>query len=569
MQAVKQISLLIFLFVWTIARCFPPIPLNERSTEKLTYEAYLLIEESLNQQKDSTLERRIKEKSIFIAPIISPENSPECGNDRCKKLMPKKEIPLENLLQLINQQYGFMEENEEDITTGPLYINIPLKAVQEETDLTMLIAPTKNAALEMEIDNNRTPSEEKVNMADIAGILGIKKVGESETVTSSTTDAITRETTTETTTVNTQGYTTETNALFYDAKRQVELKTDSTTMTSTTANTGSTEDFAGESTTEKPNAQDSELTLYQMDQALPYPDSSVSFVDVKREAETFKDKPMMSEKTSERPPTVFTVRSTLIVPKKDPLPPIPLPRVSTPTPFTLPTASAIFTPIDNVLNMEDNTKTIFSEGFQRPTHDSLFGVNKKFFPKVKDTDGFFTTRPSETTSEAVEYTKKITNRVVFPTVSTTPTSTRTFMVRFPSASHHVRFPASSSSAIPTTPSGISDNYGEQSRTSNPPIDRGDTLKNIPEVNLTYAIPIHVNLTSLYERIKAQRENHRNRDKHSEWFHLPTKWWDTSQRPPVLRISKKNGHMDVQEVSPDNFFRQFNARSFGLKPAIQR
>ncbi|KAK9885516.1 hypothetical protein WA026_011009 [Henosepilachna vigintioctopunctata] len=77
MQTSQIISLLLFLSGWTIS-CFPTKPLNERSTE-LTWQAWLLIDESQNKHQDNSLRRRITPKSVFIAPTFSPENFPECS----------------------------------------------------------------------------------------------------------------------------------------------------------------------------------------------------------------------------------------------------------------------------------------------------------------------------------------------------------------------------------------------------------------------------------------------------------------------------------------------------------
>lgn len=217
MQATKQITLFLFLFVWSIARCYPTKPLNERSTE-LTWQAWLLIDESQNKQQDSTLKRRITPKSVFIAPTFSPESLPECSEGyqsdpmgRCIKIiMLNKELHLDFLLQQLNQKFGGMEdyEYEDEATSGPLNINIPLNAVQEETDVAIVVAPTKNigqTTIETDINIDKTMKDEKVNVANIAGILGLKQVTEVETTTITGTETTTQEFTTETTTANTQG----------------------------------------------------------------------------------------------------------------------------------------------------------------------------------------------------------------------------------------------------------------------------------------------------------------------------------------------------------------------------
>lgn len=576
--------LFMFLFVWTIARCYPTKPLNERSTE-LTWQAWLLIDESQNKQQDSTLKRRITPKSVFIAPTFSPESLPECSEGyqsdpmgRCiKVIMLNKELHLDFLLQQLNQKFGGMEdyEYEDETTSGPLNINIPLNAVQEETDVAIVVAPTKNigqSALDKEMDMNKTLSVEKVNVADIAGILGLKQVAEVETTTIMGTDTTTQELTTETTTVNTQGSTSELNALFFlDSKRQVEVKTDTTTLTSTTSNAASTEGYVDSSTTQKRGIQDSELTLYQMDQALPYTDSSVSFVDTKREVVKTKDDPTTTEKITERPPTAFTVRSTLMVPKNrtnsyDYVP--PLPRVSTPAPFRKPshqdttTASILFTPIDNVLSLEDstvvpkNTGAVLSTGSQ----DTFNGnSNNKFFIQLGDS--------SNETSNSLPIKTDIKrvadfNKIAFPTKGTTLGNTGSWIFSLPS-SNRVRFPTSQFSSPPSKTTYSSDRFGVQLQTTSSPNDERNHLKTLSDIS-----PTPLNLTTLYERMKAHRENHRNREKHSEWFHLPTKWSNTSHKPMVLRFSKKNGHMDRQEFH-SGFLRQIDARAFGFKPTIQR
>lgn len=331
-----------------------------------------------------------------------------------------------------------------------------------------------------------------------------------------------------------------------------------------------------------------------MDQALPYAESSVSFVDIKRETEKFKNKFSMFEKTSERPNTAFTVRSTLIVPKKhsntifEP----PLPKVSSPSPFKMPqqdatTPSMVFTPIDNMLSMEDTTSAAQTAGTVFNTKpESQFGLKiQNFFNRKKnasddlakhDEQDFVT---AKIVSPPIGSYLEAKKRFRFPTSTQTvsPTSSSYLeakrRVRFPTstqiASSTTSQPSSSPSTTITYSSDISDRFAEQSRTTYSPINQNDTLKSISQINLAHTIPSQFNLTTLYERLKAQRDNHRNREKHSEWFHLPTKWSDEYNRTLIYRFSRKNGHMDTQELGPVNFFRQLDARAFGFKPTIRR
>ncbi|KAK9892965.1 hypothetical protein WA026_023022 [Henosepilachna vigintioctopunctata] len=64
-----------------------------------------------------------------------------------------------------------------------------------------------------------------------------------------------------------------------------------------------------------------------------------------------------------------------------------------------------------------------------------------------------------------------------------------------------------------------------------------------------SLPLSPELSKLVrQRYDAHINNRRNREKYSEWYHLPPKWTDTSQKPVVLRFSEKHGYIDSQQLA---------------------
>ncbi|KAL3271866.1 hypothetical protein HHI36_022336 [Cryptolaemus montrouzieri] len=247
-------------------------------------------------------------------------------------IMLNKELHLDFLLRKLNQKFGGMQdyEDEDGSTTGPIKINIPLNTdVQEEPDIAIVVTPTNRILqnkYEMQIQLNKTPSEEKMNVGDIAGILGFQKATEVETTTSTgTANNITPGSKTkkfESTTRTTGSATTEFNAFFFlDPKSQVKVEnnkyddkfahqstlsiaaiTENEFMEATTGTEKETTNLVPESITDAP--------LFQMDQAISFDSvTSAALSDSQRESVTPTD--ISPEKYQTTPWSLADITDTL------------------------------------------------------------------------------------------------------------------------------------------------------------------------------------------------------------------------------------------------------------------
>ncbi|KAL3273355.1 hypothetical protein HHI36_014803 [Cryptolaemus montrouzieri] len=614
MQTSQVIYFLLLLSAWTVSS-FPSKPLNERSTE-LTWQAWLLIDESQNKHHDSTLRRRITPKSVFIAPTFSPESLPECSEGyqsdsmgRCIKIiMLNKELHLDFLLQQLNQKFGGMEdyEDEDGTTTGPININIPLDTdVQEEPDVAIVVAPT-NGILQneykMQIQLNKTLSEEKMNVGDIAGILGLQKATEVETTTfTATVNNITPESkikSFETTTKTIGSATPEFNAFFFlDPKSQVEVKnnkygdafthqsiaaiTDNEFMEATTEIEKETTNLVPESITDVP--------LFQMDQAISFDSvTSAALSDRKRESVTPTD---ISPEKSQTPWSLADVTDTSTI-------------MSSTTQFNYIKLQSnqtsqipdikngeMLIPVDNLLNQDisitssDISDLIYSESHHKINYGNT-SDNVKFITQLgsrkKDINrtSEIVTISSTTLSEEEILSSTIISRKETPTVKK-PSEGKTFIQQHNDTAYETikKIPFETSHLIkhPTNetiqPTGHHTiNTFEHLALFNPTKRGIDLTENQRFTLSNNQVTNSADLSeTLYQRYKAHRDNHRNREKHSEWFHLPPKWSDTSQKPVVLRFSRKHGYIDSHHLGTHNFYREVNPRIFGfpLKSRRQR
>ncbi|KAK9885517.1 hypothetical protein WA026_011010 [Henosepilachna vigintioctopunctata] len=503
-------------------------------------------------------------------------------------------------------------------------------AQEEDTDVAIVVAPTNGIVQTgTKIEPNQTFTGEKVNVGDIAGILGLKQAAEVETTTitgASTvnTDSTTEESTTknvEATTVNSPRTTSEFNALFFlDPKRQVEIKTteyDSSTTT-TTISDFETTDTDMIKTTKKMKVATSngiadrltDLPFLQMDQALPYSDTVINFADTKREAiksnvHKIKD---TSNALKAKTPTTLSETGTdntyqKVLPDSQRLKPSNEVKLSTMVPIVL-------TPIDNSLanyhvsNAQTNlhpTESVLSKGLQTPSYGPSSNNNKQIISNIekstpnKSDSSVQDTTPTSTTeiittyiaeeastrinitsaSEAPTYTTH--NHQITVTTENSPSASVPNKVKFPTeSSKFIRFPTDEVSPPPYEASTSTDSMLDASKRfeaifnqygSSRGADLSENKQYIFRNNPS--LPLSPELSkSVRQRYDAHINNHRNREKYSEWYHLPPKWTDTSQKPVVLRFSKKHGYIDSQQLGSNNFYREINPRLFNF-PSTSR
>ncbi|XP_067006062.2 uncharacterized protein [Anabrus simplex] len=106
---------------------------------ELAWQAWLLMDEATDSSSTSTVVRRIKPKSVFIAPSFSPQSLPACADGyradamgRCVKLVRVNQAAqLDFLLQRLNSMYAQPERAPgappASESNEPLQVNLPIE----------------------------------------------------------------------------------------------------------------------------------------------------------------------------------------------------------------------------------------------------------------------------------------------------------------------------------------------------------------------------------------------------------------------------------------------------------
>lgn len=617
----SQLILLVFLVsVWTIASCLPVKPLNERSTD-LTWQAWLLIDESQNkQEQNSATRKRITPKSVFIAPTFRPESLPECSEGyqsdalgRCIKIiMLNEEAELNFLLQKLNDKFSNQEidyDYDDPTTNGPLQVNIPLNGEKDETEVAIVVAPSNG--LFNESESNLLPTmitEEKVNVSNIAGILGVKQ----EQVTTSTITSNTplkMETTTkqvypETTTTSNRVTTELTASFFMDTTKQVELKNDDLITSSSmvpTEDSTQTEDVRVTTIKREINENvntatpTSNIEVISQIEPTSQPlvglngtnstNEQVQNVMIPMESVSVDLEMKFGGKTTEYPHEVFLESNMLQNDQAGPeLSTKNAQNMTTTKQYTNSTSTATSTTESTIVTDKVENTTSFVQTSTDIINDTeiTFSTTEKttttsttstttvtdFSTANTLASSTVTAPPEDPTTKSTTSVKKDLENVQVHKRTTFEQNHSINQVIFPDdlkTTDIVKFPTENPLSYYTHLNQIShtDPGSRLAALSNSFMHKGLQGVSVEHQKLKDKEVIDKELLDvLHQRYKAHRENHRNREKHSDWFKLPPKWNVNASKPVVYRFSRKH-FINEQNLHGRNFYREVSPGMFGF------